>query len=261
MKQIVGAQLYTLKDHLKTEEDLITTVRKLHSLGFTAAQFSGVTAPISPERVKEIFDSYSIGICCSHIPWERVLNETERVAKESIAMGCPVVGISFYPENKLQTREELSRFILQIEGVARVLGSYGLKFAIHNHWNEFHRIDGKTVLQHLRENTDPDTVEFIFCCFWALASGADPVEYLREFKGRISCCHYKDMTMLDGERAFAPVGEGNMNYKAIFEACEEIGVKYALIEQDICQEDPFDCMARSREYIVGLGRDLDERRV
>ena len=67
--------------------------------------------------------------------------------------------------------------------------------------------------------------------------------------------------MLDGERAFAPVGEGNMNYKAIFEACEEIGVKYALIEQDICQEDPFDCMARSREYILALGRDLDERRV
>ena len=256
MNQIIGAQLYTLKDHLKTEEDLIASLAKLKEIGFTAAQFSGVTAPITPQRVREIFDSFGISIVCSHIPWERVLGETEKVAQESIIMGCPVVGISFYPENKLQTADELANFIAQIDGVARVMKKYGLKFAIHNHWNEFHRIDGKTVLQHLRENTDPEAVEFIFCCFWALASGADPVEYLHEFKGRISCCHYKDMTMLDGERAFAPVGEGNMNYKAIFKACEEIGVKYALIEQDICQGDPFDCMARSRQNILALGEEL-----
>ncbi|MBQ7339078.1 MAG: sugar phosphate isomerase/epimerase [Clostridia bacterium] len=257
MNQIVSAQLYTLRDKLKTEEEFILGMNRLKEMGFTHVQFSGVPAPLSPVRVREILDSCGILVCCSHMPWDKLLNDTERVAEDNLTMGCPIVGLSSYPENKLETREETLRFVAQIEKVSRVLQAHGLKFAYHNHTCEFHRFDGKTVLQHLREMTDPAAVEFIFCCYWAQVGGVDPVAYLHEFAGRVSCCHYKDMVMLGGNRNFAPVGEGNMNYQAIWQACEQTGVRYALIEQDVCHGDPFESMAISRANMLAMGRAYD----
>ncbi|MBQ3256550.1 MAG: sugar phosphate isomerase/epimerase [Oscillospiraceae bacterium] len=252
--QKVSAQLFTLREFEKTEEEFITTMQRLSEMGFEYAQFSGVTAPMKPARVKEIMDVAGIKICCTHMPWERLRDNPEQVAEDNIAMGNTVVGFGSYTENKLAVREDVDRYLKQLEQIGAVMKKYGLTLAIHNHWNEFHRFDGKSVLQITRENTDPEAIEFIFCCYWALYSGADPVEYIREFKGRITCCHYKDMTMRDGERTFAPVGEGNMNYRAIWDACEETGVKYALIEQDRCFEDPFVCVAKSKAYMESLSK-------
>ncbi len=256
MKQKIGAQLYTLRDKVTTEEGFCATMQKLGELGYRYVQFSGVTAPLTPRRVREILDANGLTICCTHMPWERLLKEPEQVAEENLVMGNSIVGVS-NTGHPLTTLEDVREYIGQIQQVGRVMQEYGLTFAIHNHTDEFHRYGGRSVLQMVREETDPAAVEFIFCCFWALAAGADPVAYLREFAGRVRCCHYKDMTMLNRERAFAPVGQGNMNYRAIWQACEETGVQYALIEQDVCQKDPLICMEESRAYMQTLGEAYD----
>lgn len=258
MKQTVSAQLYTIRDHLTTKEDFVATMEKLQSMGFEYLQYSGVPISLDPKWVRQVLDRYNLKVCCSHMPWERLLNEPEKVAEDNLIMGSPIVGLSAYPENKLETKEEMNRYIGQIQKIGRVMQDNGLKFALHNHVNEFHRIDGKTVLQHMREQTNPAAIEFIFCCHWAMVGGADPIQYLREFEGRVTCCHYKDFVIIGGARHFAPVGQGNMNYEGIWRACEETGVKYALIEQDVCQKDSLDCMAESREYMLKLGTALDK---
>lgn len=258
MKQQVGAQLYTLRDVLKTEEEFIVGMKKLREIGFEYVQFSGVTAPLSPQRVREILDEQELKIACSHMPWERLVKEPEKVAEENLVMGCPIVGLSWCSEHKLEDLEDVRTYIGQVQKIGRVMRENGLTFAIHNHWMEFHRYDGKTVFQMLKEHVDPDHLSFILCCYWAIEAGADPVEYLHEFAGRVPVCHYKDRTMLKSERTFAPVGQGNMNYKAIFKACEETGVQHAMIEQDICRKDPFECMAESRAHILSLGEAYDK---
>ena len=47
---------------------------------------------------------------------------------------------------------------------------------------------------------------------------------------------------------------GNMNYEAILPAAEASGAKYAFVEQDHCyDDDPFECMKRSYDYLSSLG--------
>ena len=174
-------------------------------------------------------------------------------------MGCPTVGLSIYTKTKLTTLDDVKAYIKEMQHIGKVMHSYGLKFGIHNHMWEFHRFEGKSVLEFTRDNTDPNEVEFIFCPFWSMTGGADPVEYIYNFKGRINTMHYKDMTVLNAERAFCEVGQGNMNYKKIWQAAEETGVKYALIEQDICQRDPFDCMKDSADYMKSIALEYDKR--
>ena len=41
--------------------------------------------------------------------------------------------------------------------------------------------------------------------------------------------------MNGSEQLFAEVGEGNLEWPEILQACEEAGIEWYLIEQDVCQ--------------------------
>ncbi len=258
MKQLVGAQLYTIREFMNTEEAFIASMKKVREMGFEYVTYSAVAAPLTPVRVREIMDELGLKIACTHIPWERLLHETEQVAQEHLILGCPIVGLSWCGEHTLTTMEDLNIYIDLLKKIGRTMRKHGLTFAIHNHCVEFHRHNGKTALQIIKEETDPEDLSFIFCCYWAQHSGADSVEYLREFADRIAICHYKDRMVLDGEPTYTTVGQGNMNYKAIFKVCEEIGIQHAMIEQDTCQKDPFVSLAEGREYLLSLGEAYDK---
>lgn len=52
----------------------------------------------------------------------------------------------------------------------------------------------------------------------------------------------------------AVVGEGNVDFDAVFTAAEASGTKYMLVEQDDCYgENPFDCLERSYRYLKMKG--------
>ena len=48
----------------------------------------------------------------------------------------------------------------------------------------------------------------------------------------------------------AEVGEGNMNFDRIIDACVKAGIKYHMVEQDICPADPFDSLETSYKNIM-----------
>ena len=43
---IVGAQLYTLREWMTTEQQVVDTLQKVSDLGFTHVQLSGMSAPV-----------------------------------------------------------------------------------------------------------------------------------------------------------------------------------------------------------------------
>jgi hypothetical protein len=51
----------------------------------------------------------------------------------------------------------------------------------------------------------------------------------------------------------AEVGAGNLNWEAILQACQEAGVEWYAVEQDICQHDPFDSLAISYRNLQAMG--------
>ena len=61
------------------------------------------------------------------------------------------------------------------------------------------------------------------------------------------------MAVKGWEPIMAPVGEGNLPWEKILGAFEKAGAKYALVEQDVCQESPFVCLEKSYQYLKSLG--------
>ena len=51
----------------------------------------------------------------------------------------------------------------------------------------------------------------------------------------------------------APVMEGNLNFPAILSLLEKTDCEYLLVEQDICQGSPFDCLKTSYDNLAAAG--------
>jgi sugar phosphate isomerase/epimerase len=51
----------------------------------------------------------------------------------------------------------------------------------------------------------------------------------------------------------AEVGEGNLNWPAILQACREAGVEWYAVEQDECQRDPFESLKISYDNLKAMG--------
>jgi sugar phosphate isomerase/epimerase len=65
--------------------------------------------------------------------------------------------------------------------------------------------------------------------------------------------HLKDMVMRGREQLMAEVGEGNLNWPAILDACRDAGVVWYIVEQDTCQRDPFDSLGISLRNLRAMG--------
>ena len=106
----------------------------------------------------------------------------------------------------------------------------------------------------LIDGFDRDAVGFTLDTFWVQAGGGDSAWWLEKLAGRVDTIHFKDMAMLGGKRVMMEVMEGNLNWPAIFKACETAGVRWTFIEQDDCNgKDPFACLKTSYDNLAKAG--------
>jgi Xylose isomerase-like TIM barrel. len=244
----IAAQLYTLRDYLKTPEEISETLKKVHEIGYHAVQVSGM-GPVDPMRLKEIVDGLDIKICATHISYDRLKNNLDNVIREHKLWECEYVGLGSMPQQYATSRDGYMEFIKDISVVAERVTQSGLKFVYHNHNFEFEKFDGRTGFDILFDETEPADFGFEVDTYWVQAGGANPVDLIKKVKGRMGIVHFKDMAMKNGQQVFSEIGEGNLDWDTIIKSCRETGVKWYAIEQDICQRNPFDSLEMSLRYL------------
>lgn len=247
---MIAAQLYTLREYLKTPDQIATTLRKVREIGYEAVQLSAL-GPIETQRLKEILDQNGLTVCATHFGWDRLQNDLQGVIDEHRTLGCRHVAIGGMPA-AYRTADGYARFAREASSVARALNAAGLTFSYHNHSFELERFDGRTGLEILIEESDPGLF-FEIDTYWIQHGGGDPAHWIRKVRGRIPLVYLKDMTVKGGQVRMAEVGEGNLNWPAILEACREAGVEWYIIEQDTCDRDPFESLAISLKNVKAMG--------
>lgn len=244
----VAAQLYTLREFIKTPEDIENTLKRVKEIGYNAVQLSGM-GPIEPQRLKEIADGLGLAICATHNSYERIMEDTENVIKEHKLWGCEYVGLGGLPKENRTSKEGYITFAKKFSQIGKIYKENGLQLIYHNHNFEFEKFDGVTGMEILLKESDPETFGFEIDTYWVQAGGADPVEWIKKVSGRMAVVHLKDMAILDKQQIFAEIGQGNMNWTAILKACEDTQVKWYAVEQDKCLRDPFESLRISFEYL------------
>ncbi len=252
MDKRIGAQLFTLRDFCQTEQDLDTTLKKVKEIGYQTVQVSAI-GPIAAEKVKESADRYGLEIICTHKGYQDFKENMDKVVADHQVMDCKIAGLGAMPKEFQGDLSGVKQFIKEFNQISAELKKEGLQFGYHNHAFEFAKLDGKYIMDYILENTDPDDFRFIVDTYWLAVAGLDPAEYIKKLGPRALVIHFKDLAVSGNGSIMAEVMEGNLNWDKIFAACEESGAKYAMVEQDICQRDPFESIKISYENLCTKG--------
>ena len=247
----IAAQLFTLRDHLKTPDEIRTGMKKLAGLGYEAVQVSGLEVMDSKE-FKVITEGEGLKIIATHISYERIKEDPQGVIEEHQMWNCPHVGIGGLPQ-PYRNEEGFARFAREASEAARPLIEAGLTFNYHNHSFELEKFQGRTALDILFSESDPAGFSAEIDTYWIQHGGGNPASWLRRLKDRMQVVHLKDMAMSGSQQLFAEVGEGNLEWPEILQACREADIEWYIVEQDTCQGDPFDSLGLSLRNLKQMG--------
>lgn len=138
------------------------------------------------------------------------------------------------------TLDEIQRSIEVFQKTGEAAKKAGIGFAYHNHATEFDPVQGagttvtKTPYELILSQTDKDLVKMELDLAWAVKAGKDPVALFKEQPGRFPLWHVKDIK--DDRKTITEVGNGIVDFKAVFAAAQTAGLKYFFVEQDMAPD-------------------------
>lgn len=245
----VGLQLYTLRDHIKTPQDIARSMKKVRQIGYQAVQVSGM-GPIDEAELVKILNGEGLTLAATHENGDQILNDPQAVVARLKKLNCKYTAYPYPRDQDLKSLEGALALAKKLDHAGKVLHDAGQVLTYHNHDIEFLKINGKPVLEYIYENTNPQYVQGEPDTYWIQAGGASPLEWCQKLKNRLPLLHMKDYKITaDIKPAICEIGSGNINFKPIIKAAEENGCVWFLVEQDTCDGDPFDSVKMSFDYI------------
>ena len=253
----IAVTLYNLRDFCETESDLDATLDKLCAIGYQAVQVSGVQLPV--EVIARQLNSHGLYCCATHEDFETLRDKPQQVIGKLQALGCTFTALGclrpcFYDGDPARLQPVIDAF----NRMGPVYKAAGVQLGYHNHQREFQRIHGtkQTWLEAFYAGTDSKTVCAEIDLHWVTRGGGSPVAWINRVAGRMPVVHFKDFALTaDAVPHECAIGDGNLDWPAIIEACRKTGVRWYSVEEDnpFPGHNIFDDIKSSFDYLKSLG--------
>ena len=256
MDKRIGAQFYTIRDHIQTIEDFEKSCKRISEIGYKMVQISGT--PLKAKPMREILDKYNLEVVTTHRSYDDFVNKTEDIIEYNKTLGCKLCGMGIMKMELAHSNAGIDKFLKSAEVFCSELKKEEMYFGYHNHSLEFLKNDGKLVFDRLVEETDSDIFRFIVDTYWLQVGGKNPADVITALGKRAMAVHFKDYRVHREnmcESRICEVGQGNLDWDGIIEACDNAGVRFALVEQDTdwVNNDPFEAMKMSYNFLSEKG--------
>lgn len=257
-EKAIGLQLYSVRDNInKDAEGTIKAVieigyKRLESFGYNRGKFFGKT----PLEMKKFLSDLGAVMTGSHTgmpflaagntdnaPWDAWKKNCE----DTKTVGCKWIVQAGYPARQIKTVDDVKRLAAQFNKCGELAKANGLRFAFHNHVEEFHKIDGQVPYDILLENTDKNLVTFQMDTAQLVYGGYTCHDYVKKYPGRFSNWHLKDANP-DGKGS-TEMGEGLVDFKALFKVAKLAGLEDYYVEQERYNMTPLDAMKYDYEFL------------
>jgi len=251
-KNQIVAQMYTVRDHLKTPRDIAASLKRVKQIGYEAVQLSGL-GPVDDGELRKMLDGEGLVCAATHEPSESIVERPREVSERLSRIGCSLTAFPHPGKYPVGTREEVEKLAASLDAAGAVLKAAGQTLGYHNHNAEFAKIDGKTVLEIIYEKTDPKNLVGEIDTYWVQAGGGDSVAWIKKLARRLPSIHLKDYGFVPGKGVvFEEIGSGNLDWKAIVTAAEKAGCRWFIVEQDRdwANDDPFLSLTMSFDYLA-----------
>lgn len=243
--------LYTIRDFLKTPDDIARSFEKVRKIGYECLEV-GNSEAVTPEQLAQLLKDNGLKAVSAHTGWEAVEKDPQKVIDFNRTIGNSHVVVSYMPD-PFHNEEGFKKFAQMLDGMGARFAEAGMTFGYHHHSFELAKYSGITGQEILMNGSVPNHLSFEIDTYWIQYGGGDPAAWIAKTAGRVPIVHMKDMVSLGKEPVFAEVGEGNLNWPSIVKACKKAGVQYCVVEQDRCQRDPFESLALSIQNMKSWG--------
>ena len=130
-----GLNLFSIRNLIQTEEDFLSTSFKLKEMGYSYLQYSG--GPYDAEMIKRVSEKTGLPVVLTHVPFDRIINDTNALMEEHSSFGCKNIGLGSMPQDKLVDEKNCIEAIDKLNKAGKVMAENGFKFFYHHHHYEF----------------------------------------------------------------------------------------------------------------------------
>jgi sugar phosphate isomerase/epimerase len=195
---------------------------------------------------KKYMDDLGMSILSSHCDIDK---DFQQKVDEAAAIGmkyliCPSVDA----QKKI---EDYKKLATQFNQCGEICKKAGIRFAYHNHDQDFKTLEGQIAQDVYMQNTDAALVDFQMDIYWVVTAKQDPETWLKKYAHRFRLCHIKDRIKGATERdASCDLGAGSIDFSKILKTAKQNGMQYYIVEQERYDNTtPLKAIAVDAEYM------------
>jgi sugar phosphate isomerase/epimerase len=234
----VALQLYSVRDDCA--RDLPGVLKSVAAMGYDGVEFAGYYGH-DAAQLKQMLDDLGLKVAGAHVGLDTLLGDQ---LEESITfhqtLGNEFLIVPGLAEQHRNSTDAWKKTADTMNGIAATLKPLGLHTGYHNHAIEFKPFTegGELPWDTFFGSTSPDVV-MQFDTGNALHGGSDALPFLVRYPHRALTVHLKEYAK---DNPNALLGEGDVPFPAIFQACETIGdTRWYIIEQETYPLPPLEC--------------------
>ena len=214
----VGIGTYSfggIESYLGLGPTLLEKFKKIKALGFTSVELLPVDLDNDVEDIKAWLKETGLEVTSVHA------EPTEEIVKKMAALGGKAV---IWAGTPFCNKSEAIEVAKQLDEMAAMAEPYGIKVGYHNHSQEFFFDEGKSLLEHMLDNSTKCFSQLD--CGWAMNGGMYPPYFIRKYKNRIVSIHVKENSRVVGPGGVPASRHGNSeNPAASFAHVKELPIE------------------------------------
>ena len=246
----IGLQLYSVREDAK--RDLPGVLAAVSKMGYDGVEFAGYYGH-SAGDIRRMLDDNGLKCCGTHTGLDTLLGDQLPATIEfNQTIGNRFLIVPWLPEERHNTKEALLATAHLMNEISDKAQPHGMRTGYHNHTFEFHPMpDGELPWDIFFGNTGPEVV-MQFDTGNAMHAHAEAPPFLRRYPGRATTVHLKEYSSTNDQ---ALIGEGEVDWKTIFDLCENIGgTEWYIVEQESYAYPPLECVDRCLQNLRAMGK-------
>jgi sugar phosphate isomerase/epimerase len=245
----IAVQLWSVRK--LCEKDLAGTLAGLAKAGYQGVEFAGYYGRTAKE-LRKLLDDNGLRCCGTHTALNTLLgDELPRTIEFNQILGNRNLVVPSLPEKYRSSRQAWIDTAKLFAELADKVRPHKMRVGYHNHMVEFKPVDGEVPWDIFFQNTSKDVIMQIDTgnC---MMGGGDPIAYVRKYPGRAITVHIKEYS---ASKRDALIGEGDVNWKEFFAACESVGgTEWYIVEEESGAYPGLEAVTRSLQNLRKMGK-------
>jgi sugar phosphate isomerase/epimerase len=236
MGKPIGTQTWPIRDLLSKDFD--GTLKKVAAMGYRTielcsphsyAEFKALAA-IPPEKTRATIEAAGLRCESSHYGFRELKENLDDRIAFAKGLGLKQMVLSTFGLPATATLADWKTAATTLNQIGEHTQKAGIQLGFHNHNGEFAKLDDRLIYDVLLETFDPKLVKLQFQVA-VISLGVEAATYLKKYPGRFLSLHLADYNAT--EKKGVAVGQGVVDWKALFAAAKSAGVQNYFVEMNL----------------------------